>query len=215
MKLSLLVCLHINSAEKKKKWSKRSRLLKVLLIFQQPFAPPSRLHYMARAGTLNGAWWKWPRTDSAGRTDSCKRQVTKPYCPTRAWSSGRDCVCVTSVGEFSGRHKAVRVCVYVRRSVLEDESGGGERLKVQVFPHVLPGGCRVARSSSATLCFIFLATAEGKGRGREMVITLEWQGTAERWTNICTARETWPPAKMGSKHSQHYLRQQIPIHLKW
>lgn len=57
----------------------------------------------------------------------------------------------------------VCVCVYIRRSVLEYESGGGERLKVQVFPHVLPGGCRVARSSSATLCFIFLTTAEREG----------------------------------------------------
>lgn len=51
------------------------------------------------------------------------------------------------------------VCVYIRWSVLKYESGGGERLKVQVFPHVLPRGCRVARSSSATLCFIFLRTA--------------------------------------------------------
>lgn len=70
---------------------------------------------------------------------------------------------------------SIRVCVYIRRSVLEYESSGGERLKVQVFPHVLPGGGRVARSSSATLCFIFLITARvglGLGWGGK-VITLE------------------------------------------
>lgn len=67
---------------------------------------------------------------------------------------------MTTVAGFS-----VRVCVYIRWSVLQYESGGGERLKVQVFPHVLPGGRRVARSSSATLCFIFLTTAERVGEG--------------------------------------------------
>ena len=49
-----------------------------------------------------------------------------------------------------------KLCFYLRRSVLQDQCSSGERLKVQIFPHTLPGRCWVARSSSATLCFIFL-----------------------------------------------------------
>ena len=48
--------------------------------------------------------------------------------------------------------------IYIRRSVLQYKCSGGERLKVQVFPHTLPGRFWVARSRSATLCFIFLTT---------------------------------------------------------
>lgn len=54
------------------------------------------------------------------------------------------------------RPKGLRQCDYIRRSVLQYKCSGGEGLKVQVFPHTLPRRRRVARSSSATLCFIFL-----------------------------------------------------------
>lgn len=94
--------------------------------------------------------------------------------------------------------------VYIRRSVLEYESGGGERLKVQVFPHVLPGGRRVARSSSATLCFIFLTTAgvgggDGNytgvtGNNRTLAKHLHSEGNAANGT---VEGGAWPPAKMG------------------
>lgn len=51
-------------------------------------------------------------------------------------------------------------CVYIRRPVLQYERRGGEGLKVQVFPHILPGRRRVSGSSSAILGFIFLKSEQ-------------------------------------------------------
>lgn len=61
--------------------------------------------------------------------------------------------CVTKQAEPSD-------CVYIRRSVLQDERRGGEGLKVQVFPHILPGRRWVSGSSSAILGFIFLKSEQ-------------------------------------------------------
>lgn len=61
--------------------------------------------------------------------------------------------CVTKQAEPSD-------CVYIRRSVLQYERGGGEGLKVQVFPHILPRRRRVSGSSSAILGFIFLKSEQ-------------------------------------------------------
>lgn len=72
------------------------------------------------------------------------------------------------------------VSVYIRRSVLQYECGGGEGLKVQVFPHTVPGRRRVARSSSATLRFIFLWTKE-----THLDLDLTYWGVLEETVCFC------------------------------